>query len=376
MRRPSRKIALAAAACIALAAILCAAPGYMAARLKAALRAGGFQIVSVGETHVGLSGVTMKDIVLDPHGNSTIALINAPLGLNVSAIYISGLVLSGEIGPAGMPVIDGWSFRPLAFPRSLRNIVLDSFRLDLMTSAGNITVEAKGQMISPGRKTRHIDAVIFGNQQQLTFETKWDMNWSAHQGWSAAGEIGELRVRLGNFEATRANGWLNLQSGKDMASPPVLSGQLAAGLVTFGPAILRNAGLTINGPWRGLDLILTGQPDGQKAVQLSAEARQKDGVTGIDATLTAPGPDDIFNFLMAVNTGLETDGNATGTPLAPLLLTEGNIARMKKELAGMKYTGLTMTLTGQADALNGAIKTDGAPPQTISFDPQQKPLNP
>jgi hypothetical protein len=53
-----------------------------------------------------------------------------------------------------------------------------------------------------------------------------------------------------------------------------------------------------------------------------------------------------------------------------LLLTQGNVDRIKKQLAGVNYTGLTLNLTGQSDALNGTITTVGNKPETISFDPQ------
>ncbi len=371
MNRPSRRTLILAAACIVLAGLALLIPGYMADRLKGAMESAGFHVVSIGKIHTGLSGVAFENVALDQHGNSTIALIRAPLGIGAPAsIFVSGLVLTGELGPAGVPVIDGWEFRPMAFPKQLRSVTLDSARLDLMTDAGGITIDAKGQMLTTGRKTRRIDAVISGNQRQLTFETRWDMQWNADNSWTAAGEIADFRLRLGNFEMTRAGGALNLQSGKDVAAPPVFKGRLNAGLVTFGAAVLRNAGITVDGPYRNLDVTISGQPYGNKSMQLNAEAKQKDRLTQVTAQLTAPDADLLFGFLLNVNKGFEAVGDVTGTPLTGLLLTQGNIDRVRRELSATRYTSLTLNLTGQSDALNGAVTANGPQPKTVSFDPQ------
>jgi hypothetical protein len=348
-------------------------PALMSYRLKQLLADDGFQVTSIGKVKVGFDGTLFSDIKLDKDGNSTIGMIGEPFTLfRPTTFFIRDLDLIGELGPNGIPLIDGWQMKPLEYPKALKSVNLDYARLDLMTPAGVIRIEAKGQLTANVANARRIQAVIYGNQKQLGFDSQWDIKWNADGSWNADGEIGDFRLLLANLEVARASGWLNLRSGSNAALTPVASGQLSAGLLTFSPAALRNASLTVNGSYGALDLILQGLPADPPGLQLTAEAKQTLRETDLDASLTAPNFDGLISFLEKIHTGINTSSQVTGRPLMGLLLTQGNYDRMRKALGTAPYTDYKLTLTGPLGNPEGLVTATGGtavPKHSVSFDP-------
>ena len=367
-------------AAILIAAIWLTLPLYMTWQLKNALHAQGFATVAVGHASVGLHGASFRDIKLDKDGNSSIALVETPVSLGwPDDIYMSGLTLSGDTGADGLPVIDGWRRQPLDFPESIRTLVIENGKFDLTTPAGGITVDFKGQMTSADRKTRQIDAVLTGNQNQLTFDMRVASAWYSNGKWQARGEIGDLRTRLDHFSASRMAGWIALhddaQDGGRHGVPVVIDGKLTAGLMFLGPAALHDVSLVFSGPPRAFDMTMEASPGDPPTMKLNAELRHTDNTANVNALLRAKSLADIFTFLQSVRGGIDANPLIVDKPLANLMLTQGNLDRIGTQFKGQPYTAIVLSLTGLLSKVQGKVTaeipspTGGIARQTVDFDP-------
>ena len=380
MNRLPRKSVFSIFTLLVLIALWLLTPWYMALQLKSFLRSQGFAFVSIGATHVGFSGVEFSAIKLDKDGNSTVDFIQAPLSFGTPhALALSGLTLSGDTGANGLPVIDGWHPQALAFPDTLQSLVIDNSKLDLTTPAGGLTIQLRAQMTAPDKKARHFDAVLTGNQNQWTFDTRWAGNWYSNGKWEAKGEINDMRMRTTYFNASRIAGWLDLRSPTDEEAHKdgmlVLGGKITAGLVSLGPAFLHDASMTFSGPPRSFDAVLQGLPQGKPTMRLNAEISQDNGISNVNASIRAASLNDLFDFLQNTRDGLDTDSLLVDKPLSGLLLTQGNLDRITEKLKDTGYKAVMLSLTGPADTVSGVVTAESPTPSggidrhAVNFDP-------
>ncbi len=362
------KISLCFILAIGAITVWAALPIWMEQQMRSALSAQGITVESIGKIHAGLDGAEFVDIKLDKDGFNTIDSLYLQGLFFYPALIIKNVALTGEIGADGRPHIDGWDMRPLTFPSRIRSAILEDAKLDLETAAGSLRIEAKGQMVTTGNDARHIDGVLHAEQNQLGFDTNWDIGWNPDNTYSASAEIGTLRVKMNDIELTRASGWLSIQSTD---ASPAVTGQLTAGMLVLGPQVLRETTLTVNGPDGNLVFILEGRPAQHDDMRVYADIRNAQDTPVMNARLTAHTLDQLAEFIRNLRTGMKSSPAAVNA-LSGLMLTDGNMARIKGELKGFAFDTLTLSLSGPIYGLNGSViasRKNSAEKKTVSFDP-------
>lgn len=356
----TKRVILVALVTIALifAAIWFSVPRYTEANLKAQLKEIGFTITDIERTSNSPNQATFENIQLDQDGFSTIKRLSVfPGRQGAQKVTIEDAHLTGEIGANWYPVIDGWSLRPLAFPISLEYATLSRALIDVMSNDTGLRFEATGRMEPLSQNQRRIEGSLKSNQHQLTMNSDWIIHWESSGLWTMEGDIHELRLRLPDFQATRMNGWLALSFGHDTGSiMPVIDGQAAAGLLDFGNMRLRNVSLTFSGPVDRWHIILEGLSADHQDVQISADLLQTPKGIDADISIIARDIDSLFDFLTRAHQSLNHRKSMAGAMMS-LLVTEGNLRRIRQNVAQRPYDQIEIEIKGPLYDLVGKVIT-------------------
>ncbi len=338
MRFLSRPWFFCALALIAVAGWF-AVPYWSVYQMKRMMAAQGFQVSSIGKTRIGLSGAEFLDIKLDPDGFSTIGSLRIPISpLPPYAVVLKDVLLTGDLGPEGLTV-DGWNGQPLRFPGWVKTLILEYGRIDLMTDAGSIRIESRMQMVE-STAGRHIDAAVYGNQNQLTFDTRWSTDWKRDGSWLAKGEIGAFRVRTDALDIARSSGTLDIVSGSPRTdNRPTFKGKLTAGLVSSGPASLREGTLTLDGPVDSYLIALRGRATHTPDIALSLKAQRRDGRFLVNASSRAPTLDALRAYLNETRPAAAVFKN--------IALSDKDIETVRKATHGKNYNSFIFSLKGE-----------------------------
>ncbi len=337
-------------------AIWLALPGWSTMQMEKMMGSYGFHIVSIEKVRIGFDGAEFTGIALDKDSFSTIGSLRIPVTLfQPYAAVIKDFALTGELGNDGTLSIDGWDMRRPRFPNHLKTLILDSARLDVMTPAGAIRIEAKGQMTA-NKTGRHIDAVLYGDQNQLTFDTRWTTDWNSDESWKTKVEVGNLRLRTDSFEMARSSGDMTIESG---AVQPVIKGRLAAGLLTLGTLSLRENTMTLNGAPDALHLLLQGHSTRWPSITVTAGIKRH-GKDPSDLGLAVKGQtlNDLTLF-----TGSAGAGSTAAWPGSVLLknidLSPVDLETIRKGARNFKSDALTLTLAGKAPPFERTVTLAG-----------------
>lgn len=377
MPRPPRKkpILLLAIALLLVAWIW--VPSYLTKRaVMSELETLGFTVSHIEKIHKEKGFAVFNGVALDGNKFSMIENLMAKGGWSgMKSLAADNLSLIAEMNGWGIPEVTGWSLPvPLRMPE-IPVLDLNNGQIDIMTPEGSIRLSAKAQALLQPDGSEKIKAVVTGEQNQLTIDTRWDITARPPgKGWTAAAEIAEGRFDLKHIAASRISGWISLD-GMPGVPLPIVAGQLTAGQLRFGEkTIFTNPAVTVdNNKDGGQHVIVQSGIAPYKDMTLTVDIAGLPGVPVIDATIVTKSLPDLLAFI----SGLQDDmGGANGGSgiLTSLLITPGNLARVEKEVKRTRYDNLELSVSGNLYDLIGKIvavrNKDGEVQRSIiSLDP-------
>ncbi len=333
-------------------------------RLTETMKAGGFTLSQHEDINTRPGKVTLNGISLDTDGFSMIGKLEAtgnpffPLTGTPKRLDISNMQITGEWNEELGLSFAGWSLPhgDTASWSKIERIVLGKSIIDLDTPAGALRLELEGES---ARHPERPDQQIFnfhlsGTQHQLILDSQIKGTWSAAQGLTLENEIREARINTKNITASRVTGWITLETQSDNSLVPTLSGQMQAGQFARDNLKLGNVSLTLDGPLTAPHALINAQINGYESASLLLELQAKDDGTHILANIETRTLDDLLSILAEFRTQAETSP-VLQESLMSLLLTEGNIDRVKQDLKKGQYESFALELEGLSHDLNGKI---------------------
>lgn len=332
-------------------------------RLSETMNAAGFTLSKSEKVSSRPGQMTISGISLDPDGFSMIGELKAmggpffPLFGVPKRLTVENMQLTGEWNEE-----QGLSFAGWSLPRqktdswsSIERIVLGESIIDLDTPAGALRLKLDGESARyPDNPEQQIfNARLSGAQHQLVLDSQIKGTWSMTKGLALESEIREGRIHLDHLDATRVTGWLALETQQD--SPiPTLSGQIQAGQFGRDNLKLNNVTLTLDGPLIRPHAILNAELGGYKTASILLELEAQEDGTHILASIETKTLDDMLSILTEFRTQAETSPILQES-LMSLLITEGNIDRIKQDLKKDKFESYVLEIEGLSHDLKGKI---------------------
>ncbi|HTK83695.1 MAG TPA: hypothetical protein VL625_01305 [Patescibacteria group bacterium] len=320
--------------------------------------------------------IVFSDVRLDPDGFSTIGAITARLrwlyvfsSQPFSEIVIDKLSLTGEIDADGNVTFAGLNpvaLLPLAETDSL---ILDAGKIDLSTNVGEIRVDLKLRMTRQPDGSQKVEAAVFSNQHEFTVDSRWDAKIARDGKWSATDDLRDMRMNLPHLVVSRVSGWLSFDGS--MRGISAAAGQIDAGQVRIGDkTIFSPARLTMEGPYDASHVILHGDVKAYNGMSLTAEIIHSEGKAMVAASVEAKKIDDMLSFLTDLREDMQK-ASPHSSALTTLLLTPGNLERIRTEAAKMTYDSVVLNIDGPMGNLSGvmAIKWNGRTTGRIALSP-------
>lgn len=289
---------------------------------------------------------------IESEGNATYPLIGKP-----ERITISDLQLTGEWNEETGLTFAGWSVPPQIMnnQQNVSRIILNNGIIDLDTPAGAIRLEVNGESaMHPDKQHLSLfNAHLSGKQLQLILDTNIKGNWQPNHGLSLEAEIREGRLNLEHLNATRISGWISMEPIEGTLIPEV-SGQLQAGQFGNDGLILQNVSFTFDGPLNNPHTIINASLGGFPTATLLLETQTKPEGTEVLANIETQSMNDLVSILSNLRTSAETSP-LLQQALMTLLITEGNLERIKKDLKKEKFDSYVMEIEGYSHDLKGKI---------------------
>lgn len=342
--------------------------------MQKTLQAHGFPGVTVGDIAFAQNHVIYSDIKLDADKFSFIDAVRVYgtwkdllLSTRHRAVVVDGLNLTGSYDKESGLVISGWNKNPFTLP-TFEQMLLNGGQLDLNTSEGALRFQAKSRAQRENDGKLKWQAAVWGVQHQLKIETNWNGTINADGTWIADVEFENGGLNLEKLQASRMAGWLIIDRTK--AVLPDISGQIDAGKMAFGDVSFGNFRMTVDGLFNDLKIIARGEVAGYEGMLASLDLSGAGSSTPqVRATVETASLDDMMAFL----TALQNSDTEAGT-LASLLLTPGNLGRVRSQVDKLPYDTLELEVFGPLYDLAGKIilKTfkDGVTQRhVISMDP-------
>lgn len=352
----------------AAAAVLTGCLSFMALpssgeKMAQSLSALGLSVSAYEEIQTRPGQIVISNLTLDTDGFSMIGKIEAkgsplfPIVGIPDRVDISDLQLTGEWNEEIGLSFAGWSFpvNMLNAQQTIDRIVLGSSIIDLDTPAGAIRLELSGEAARhPERDNLSLfNAHLSGKQLQLILDSRLKGSWIPDRGMALEAEIKEGRLNLEHMSAARISGWLALEPVTGSLVPE-LSGQIQAGQFSHNQLILQNVNLTFDGPLTQPRTIVTASLGGHQSASLLLETKIQSEGTEVLASVETKTMDDLIGVLSAFRASAET-APLLQEALMSLLITEGNIDRIKKDLKKEKYDSYVMEIQGYSHDLKGKI---------------------
>lgn len=381
---PRKKLLIPAALALAGLAAWYAAAGMVPGRAAALLARHGFTEASFSATSFHGDSFALSDIKLDPGAFSTIRALRiqpdwAGLfgGRFIGGLIIDDMRLMGEWRDGTGFSIVGWTPRLPPFPRQ-DSIIINGLRLDVDTPLGALRFETKGRLNRARNGDYKLDGVLYGKQHQVTIDSRWTGALSPNGAFGLEGEIVDANLRTPRVEASRASGWLQISN--DIAPDsgriiPMISGQIQAGRLSYNDIPLGNVAVTMDGALAAPHIILTADIMGLEAMRLNADLTPDGKTWNLKSEITTTSLKDMLAFMVMLRQNMEAHGD---NALTSFLLTPGNIERLRKQVAAMKYDELELKIEGSVNKLHGSliaksINADGEAVRTaISLDPADR----
>lgn len=357
------KTGLIAAALLVAALVINVAPSGHTG-VEKTLQAAGFTFSHAENISTRPGQVTVTGLSLDPDGFSMIGAFTAsgspffPFIGGPSRVKVENLQLTGEWNDEQGLGFAGWSL-PHALPgidlSALQRVILDKSIIDLDTPAGALRLELAGES---ARHPDHPEQQIFnarlsGAQHQLIIDSQIKGSWSAAKGLSVESEIREARLNLDHLTATRVSGWLALESNAQ-STIPAISGQIQAGQISSDNLKLQNVSITLDGPITTPHAIIKSELGGFQSATLLLELESRKTETHLQATIETATLEDLLAVLTELRTQAESSPVLQET-LMSLLITEGNLGRIKNDLKKGQYESFALEIEGPTHDLQGKV---------------------
>ena len=384
LSRPRQKLLIPAALVLAALAAWYMAAGMVPDRAAALLARHGFTDISIGATSFHGDSFSLADIRLDPGAFSTIRALRVQPdwtglfgGRFIGGLIIDDMRLMGEWRENGLSVV-GWTPRLPPYPRQ-DSIIINGLRLDVDTTLGALRFETKGRLNRTRDGGYKLDGVLYGKQHQVTIDSRWTGALSPNGAFGLEGEIVDANLRTKQLEASRASGWLQIASELAPDSDrivPMIAGQIQAGRLSYNDIPLGNVAVTMDGELAAPHIILTAdvmQMD--SPMRLNADLMPAGATWNVKCEVTTASLKDMLAFMVMLRNNMEAHGDNAVTSF---LLTPGNIERLRKQVAAMKYDELELKIEGPASKLHGgliakSVAADGETVRTaISLDPASR----
>lgn len=346
--------------------------------METSLSALGFTQARIGAAAYKESRTVYTDIRLDSDGFSTIRAVQAeadPAALllrhPLAAITIDGIKMTGDFTKEEGLTISGWKppapQTPLPLP-PWKNILLTGAQLDLDTPGGALRFQAKGQATATPENNIKIQGLFWAIQNQIKFSAEAEGTLTPAGGWSWNVSLHDGGMNFRSLKTSRMSGWLTAARSAPAAMLE-LSGQIDAGRIEFGDLSFSNVNLTAQGTPGSGSLIARGDIYGFENMPASLDIAAAGKEPQIKAGIETASLDDLMSFLEK----LRSSDTGTGA-FTSLLLTPGNLKRLRGEIRPLKYDRLELQLYGTPYDLAGKIivKTfakDGEQRQIVSLDP-------
>lgn len=323
--------------------------------------------------------IVFSDVKLDPDGFSTIGTLTArirwPRVLSsqpFSEIIINKLDLTGELDADGNLTFAG--LNPVAlFPLAeTDSIILDAGKIDLATNAGNIRLDLKVRMTRQPDGSQKAEAALFSNQQEFTLDSRWDAKAASDGKWNVVADLRDLRLNLPHLAMSRISGWLSAEGS--LSGISLASGQFDAGQVRIGEkTVLTPARLTVEGPYDASHMIFHADVKNYKGMSVTAEIRHDDGKAFVNTSVEAKKISDLTSFLANLHEDMQK-ASPRSSVLTTLLLTPGNLDRIRTEAENMTYDSVVLNIEGPAGNLSGSIslRWNGRNTGQISMSPGER----
>ncbi|QQG35278.1 MAG: hypothetical protein HYS17_06860 [Micavibrio aeruginosavorus] len=332
-------------------------------RIGRTMAASGFSLSQTETAKARPGQLVLGGISLDADGFSMIGSLKAtgsllfPLLGKPRRIEIDNLQLTGEWNEELGLSFAGWSLPPAAWSAwpKVDRFVLGSSVIDLDTPAGALRLSLQGETArhpeKPGQQL--FSAHLSGAQHQLVIDARIKGRWSDERGLALESEITEGRINLDQFSASRLSGWLAFETGQQSLVPDI-SGQFQIGHFSRGDFILNNISLTVDGSLNNPHTLLNAELGGYQASTLLLETQgEKEGLR-ILANIETRNMEDLITILKEFRTQAETSPFLQEAFMS-LLITEGNIDRVKRDLGKDRYDAYTLEIEGLSHDLKGKI---------------------
>lgn len=238
------------------------ASGYAARYLMAQfIHQSGFPEARVSDISLTPDGLMIGSVSLDANDFSTVQGILVSFdwadiiqSRKIKTLSIKDISLTAEIDSAGQLKIAGWD---ATFPKSnsqsvllpLQSLLLQGITINLDTPQGDIRIEAKLAVTQKTPTEQSLQYAIWGQQHQLSFDTKGTGILSANGDYSFSTTLNEGKLNLDEVEISRASGWIDIQKNTHLIVP-VYKGQLNAGKINTKmnteDILLQNVTLTLD----------------------------------------------------------------------------------------------------------------------------------
>jgi hypothetical protein len=342
-------------------------------RIEKTLEAAGFSVSHAETTSTRPGKISMTGLSLDPDGFSMMGDVSMtggplfPVFGSPARIRVENMQLTGEWNEEQGLGFAGWSLprnMPALNLSRLQRVILEKGVIDLDTPAGAIRLELEGESARhPDNPALQIfNARLTGTQHQLIIDSQIKGSWTndqapakdnAPKGFVIESEIREGRLNLEHLTVTRASGWITLESN-DKSPWPGLSGQIQAGQIARDNLKLQNVSMTLDGPVTSPHAIIKGELGGFQSASLLLEIESRKNETYLQATIETQTAEDLIQVLTELRAQAETSPVLQET-LMSLLITEGNIGRIKNDLKKDKYDSFSLEIEGPTHDLQGKV---------------------
>ena len=314
----------------------------------------GFINPIIKNTYIDKDRLVFTDISLDQDGFSRIDALqlNAPLmdlllGHTPKVMTADNIVLTGELGIENGLSISGWKMSPLLIP-ALDELILNGAQLDLVTSEGAIRMQAKGQGLKLASGDFEFNGLLWGIQNQLKFKANTQSILKQDGSWTTQIDINEGKLNLDKLKASRASGWIIL----DKANKPIpsVSAQMSAGKVTIHDLNFMDFTLAVEGPYNNYKLLGKAKVAGYENVLATLDISNHENQTQIHAVVETQTVEALISFLSDLQSSDTNAGHFTA-----LLLTKGNLERLRKSIEPLEFDVLELQLSGPVFDLSGKV---------------------
>jgi len=323
-------------------------------QMLASLSSYGFTSPQIGTVSYQNDSAVFTDITLDSDKFSTIRAIQAKTGLidmllkkSPRSLIIDDIRLTGAMTEETGLTVTGWKKQPLPFP-AWDEIVLTGGQIDLDTGAGALRFQAKGQGTKQKDGSLKVQSLVWGVQNQIRIDAGVTGVLYPGGEWTYDIELKDASVNLDKIKASRMSGWITVE--KDAVPVTSLSGQIDAGQMNMGDLSFSDFNVAFEGPLEANSLVAKARVYGFQNMLATLDVKYNAAEPQIKAAIETASLDDLVSFLQKMRTSETHAGSLTS-----LLLTQGNLDRLRKEVSELKYDMLELQIYGPLYDLAGKV---------------------